>query len=145
MVPSEIEREIVVAARPERVWEVITSAEHLGRWFADAGARIELRPGGLLELRWVEHGTVRGIVEVVEPPVRFVFRWAGPISSEPDEGNTTTVEFTVTPEGDGARLRVVERGFGDLAVSEDEQRTYVDGNTEGWRGVLEQLRTYLDA
>ena len=33
---------------------LIASAEHLGRWFGDAGAELDLRPGGALSLRWTE-------------------------------------------------------------------------------------------
>ena len=65
---DRIERDVLIAAPVERVWELITSAEHLGRWFGDAGAEIDLRPGGPLSLRWREYGTVHGRVEAVEPP-----------------------------------------------------------------------------
>jgi uncharacterized protein YndB with AHSA1/START domain len=51
MVPDQIERETVINAPVERVWELITEAEHLGRWFGDAGAEIDLRPGGAMILR----------------------------------------------------------------------------------------------
>ena len=40
MVPDKIERETFIAAPVERVWALITEAEHLGRWFGDAGAEI---------------------------------------------------------------------------------------------------------
>jgi hypothetical protein len=36
--PERFQREIAIAAPPERVWEVLTQAEHLGAWFGDAGA-----------------------------------------------------------------------------------------------------------
>src|ERR687889_119242 len=72
---DRIERDIVIAAPLERVWELITSAEHVGRWFGDAGAEIDLRPGGALSFSWRDHGTVHGRVEAVEPPHRFAYRW----------------------------------------------------------------------
>ena len=49
MVPEQIERETVIAAPVERVWALLTEAEHLGRWFGDSGAEIDLRPGGVLQ------------------------------------------------------------------------------------------------
>ena len=76
MVTDQIERETVINAPVERVWELITEAEHLGRWFGDAGAEIDLRPGGAMVLRWAEHGTSRGRVVAVEPHTRFSYRWA---------------------------------------------------------------------
>src|ERR687897_549283 len=62
MVPDQIERETVINAPVERVWELITEAEHLGRWFGDAGPEMDLRPGGAMVLRWTDHGTSRGRV-----------------------------------------------------------------------------------
>ena len=70
-------------------------------------------------LRWAEHGASRGRVVAVEPPTRFAYRWApfkDPGGEEPVEGNSTLVEFTLQPEGDGTRLRVVESGFASLAT-----------------------------
>lgn len=142
---EQIEHEVVVAASPDRVWEVITQAEHLGTWFGDAGADVDLRPGGKLSLHWVEHGTVHGVVEVVEPTERFVFRWAGPSSPDPTPGNATTVEFRLEPEGSGTRLTVVETGFGELSVPAGERAAYVDDNTTGWHDELDELRAYLAA
>ena len=110
MVPDQIERETVIKAPVERVWELITEPEHLGRWFGDAGAEIDLRPGGAMVLRWTEYGTSRGRVVAVEPHTRFSYRWApfkDPGGEEPIEGNSTLVEFTLQAEGDATRLRVV--------------------------------------
>src|SRR5690349_22705148 len=112
MVPEQIERETVIAAPVERVWALLTEAEHLGRWFADAGAEIDLRPGGAMALRFEGHGTVHGRVVEVEPPRRLAYRW-GPLGDLTAE-NSTLVEFTLKPEGDGTRLRVVESGFDAL-------------------------------
>src|SRR5918992_2396895 len=142
---DSIEREVVIEAPVERVWELVTKAEHLGRWFGDAGADVDLRPGGAMELRWSEHGTSRGRIEVVEPPRLFAFRWAPfkhPGGADPTEGNSTRVEFTLSEEGDGTRLRVVESGFDALATSEEQRRKNHEGNTDGWRQELAELQDY---
>ena len=76
MVPDRIERETVINAPVERVWELITEPEHVGRWFGDAGAAIDLRPGGEMVIRWTEHGTSHARVVAVEPHSRFSYRWA---------------------------------------------------------------------
>jgi uncharacterized protein YndB with AHSA1/START domain len=147
MVPDQIERETVIDAPVERVWELITEAEHLGRWFGDAGAEIDLRPGGAMVLRWGEHGTSRGRVVAVEPHTRFSYRWApfkAPGGEEPVDGNSTLVEFTLAPEGDVTRLRVVESGFASLSTSEEQRATNHAGNTEGWRRELDELREYAE-
>ena len=145
MVPDQIERETVISAPVERVWELITEPEHVGRWFGDAGAAIDLRPGGEMVIRWTEHGTSHARVVAVEPHTRFAYRWApfkDPGGEEPVEGNSTLVEFTLAPEGDGTRLRVVESGFASLATSEEQRAKNHASNTGGWRHELDELREY---
>ena len=147
MVADHIERETVIHAPIERVWELITEAEHLGRWFGDAGAEIDLRPGGAMLLRWAEYGTSHGRVVAVEPHTRFSYRWApftDPGGEEPVEGNSTLVEFTLQPEGDATRLRVVETGFASLATSDEQRARNVDSNTGGWERETAELRDYAD-
>ena len=39
-IPDQIEREVVIDAPVERVWALITAAEHVGAWFSEAGAGI---------------------------------------------------------------------------------------------------------
>jgi uncharacterized protein YndB with AHSA1/START domain len=134
-VPETIERETVIAAPVERVWKVLTEADHLGAWFGDAGAEIDLRPGGSLVLRWVEHGTVHGRVERVEPERVFSYRWAARQDTgdiELVDGNSTLVEFSLSSQGDDTRLRVVESGFSSLDLPPDEQAEKARGNREGW-------------
>jgi uncharacterized protein YndB with AHSA1/START domain len=147
MVADQIERETVINAPVERVWKLITEAEHLGRWFGDAGAEIDLRPGGAIVLRWAGHGTNRGRVVAVEPPTLFSYRWA-PFKDvggdEPVEGNSTLVEFTLHPDGDATRLRVVESGFVSLATSDEQRAKNFDGNTRGWQRETDELRAYAE-
>jgi uncharacterized protein YndB with AHSA1/START domain len=118
-VPDRIEREVVIDAPVERVWALITEAEHFGTWFADSAAEIDLRPGGAR-------------VERVEPPRLFAYRWANAIDAEPAEGHSTLVEFTLAAEDTGTRVRVVESGFASLDTSEDDRRRQIDDNTNGW-------------
>lgn len=139
MVTDEIEREVRIAAPVERVWALITEPEHVGTWFGDAGAEIDLRPGGALAFRWSEHGTVLGRVERVEPPHRFAYRWAAERGVEPTDGNSTLVEFTLRADGGETLLRVVESGFASLAGDDAERALRREGNVEGWRMELDEL------
>lgn len=143
MVPEQIEREVVIAAPIERVWATITRADHVGAWFGDAGAEIDLRPGGAMTITWREHGTCHAVVERVEAPRVFAYRWARPAHEGVREGNSTLVEFTLTPADDGTRLRVVESGFRTLDLSPEEQARYAAGNTDGWRTEIDELIGYL--
>jgi uncharacterized protein YndB with AHSA1/START domain len=142
MVPEQIERETVIAAPVERVWALLTEAEHIGRWFGDAGAEIDLRPGGAMVLTWHGHGTYRCRVEAVDPPHRFAFRWLRREDNAPGDRTSTLVEFVLVAEGSGTRLRVVESGFQRLAWPEEDKARYAGENTDGWVLELNQLRDY---
>jgi uncharacterized protein YndB with AHSA1/START domain len=145
MTPDSIERETTIEAPVERVWELLTQADHVGRWFGDAGAEIDLRPGGEMVMHWREYGSTRARIETVEPHTRFAYRWApykDPGGDEPVEGNSTLVEFTLAPDGGGTRLRVVETGFASLATSDEQREANHAGNTEGWAQELGELAAY---
>ena len=142
MTPDRIERETLIAAPVERVWELVTAPEHVGTWFGDAGAEIDLRPGGAMALRWEEHGTVRARVERVEPPRVFAYRWASRMEAEPEAGASTLVEFFLEPDARGTLLRVVESGFAGLDIPADEQQRKAEGNGDGWDSELRDLAEY---
>lgn len=141
MVPDRIEREILIAAPVELVWEIVTEAEHVGRWFGDS-AEIDLRPGGDAVFTWDGHGSSHARVEKVEPPHTFAFRWARG-EAEPGAGNATLVEFTLRAEGENTRLRMIETGFRELALAEDEKARYAEENTRGWALELGELEEYV--
>jgi uncharacterized protein YndB with AHSA1/START domain len=58
------------------------------------------------------------------------------------EGSATLVEFTLTPEGDGTRVRVVESGFASTDAVKVDQARHAEANSQGWRQVLDSLRRY---
>jgi uncharacterized protein YndB with AHSA1/START domain len=143
-VTDRIEREIVVAAPPERLWEILTRPEHITRWFMGRESQVDLRPGGAMVLTNEEFGKFQGIVETVDPPRVFSYRWARHPDTPVAEGTATLVEFTLTPEGDGTRVRVVETGFaGTDAVKVDQER-HAEANSQGWLQVLDTLRQYAE-
>jgi uncharacterized protein YndB with AHSA1/START domain len=144
MVQDKIEREIVVAAPVERVWEIVTQAEHVGKWFGDS-ADVDLRPGGAIVLRWEKYGSFYGTIEAVDAPRHFSYRWVpGTPDEKPGDGNSTLVEFTLTPQGGQTRLRVIETGFRRLPLSETERAKQFEDNTEGWADKLGDLQRYAE-
>jgi uncharacterized protein YndB with AHSA1/START domain len=144
VVLDTISREIDIDAPVEAVWAIVTEARHLAGWFSDE-AEIDLRPGGAMLLTWHGHGTYQARVETVEPPHTFAFRWVLREDIEPVPGSSTLVVMTLTPEGAGTRLRVIESGFSDLAWPEDERVGYAGENAQGWIVELDELRAYAAA
>ncbi len=138
-----IEREVIIEASRERVWEVLTDPQHIAGWFGDK-AEIDLRPGGKAAFGWTEHGTHRAIIDRVDPPSLLSYRWARDTDVEPASGGATLVEFTLTEIFAGTLLRVVETGFASLHVSEPEQDKAVEENTQGWQSELAELKEYAE-
>ena len=142
---DSIDRDVLIEAPIERVWAVVTEARHLGVWFGDAGATIDLRPGGEITLTWARAGLTRARIERVEPPRYLSYRWVRGRSAEPHAERSTLVEMMLEPEGAGTRLRVVESGFHRLEMSEAELADYTAKNGKGWRAELDELRAYVAA
>ncbi len=143
MAQDRIEREILIEAPRERVWAVLTEAEHVARWFGDK-AEIDLWPGGQAAFGWGDDGTHRAQVERVDRPSFFSFRWARKANVPPVEGEATLVEFTLTEHGSGTLLTVVETGFAQLHGSEDDRTQAAQENTKGWQSELADLKEYAE-
>jgi uncharacterized protein YndB with AHSA1/START domain len=92
-------------------------------------------------MRWDEHGEYRGFVEKVEPGRQFAYRYAVDPDVDPAPGNSNLVEFTLTPEGGGTRVRVVESGFARLDLPESVQTKKAEESAQGWDGGLAGLAT----
>jgi uncharacterized protein YndB with AHSA1/START domain len=99
-----VERETLVEATPEEVWEALTDEDRLEEWMAP---EVELDPyeGGEISVRdGDDHRT--GTVETMEESERFAFTW-----SRPGEGESF-VEFTIEALPGGSRVTVVETPIG---------------------------------
>src|SRR4051794_41713077 len=57
--PVQIEREIVVPAPPDEVWEALTEPERLEEWFASE-VELDAQPGGEGVFRWGDGDERRG-------------------------------------------------------------------------------------
>ena len=93
----QIEREIVVPAPPDEVWEALTEPERLEEWFATE-VELDATPGGEGVFRWGDGEERRATVREVEPVERLVLDWD-------DAGE---VVFTLEEVPEGTRLEVRE-------------------------------------
>lgn len=138
-----IAKEITVAADIEAVWAALTDPAEVASWFGDF-AEIDLRPGGAATFGWSEHGArFAAVVEVVEPPARFAYRWAVDASSPVGDGPSTLVEFTLEEVAGGTRVRLVESGF--AALPDKIYESTLAENTSGWRAELDDLAAHVGA
>jgi uncharacterized protein YndB with AHSA1/START domain len=87
------------------VWSALTRTERLSEWFGARALEAELRPGG--RITFEREGELwRGLVEVVDRPHVFAFRWL-PRPGEP-ANERTRVEFRLERIPAGTRLTVLE-------------------------------------
>jgi uncharacterized protein YndB with AHSA1/START domain len=146
---DSVEREILIEASPEVVWGVITEPEQISRWFSDE-ADIEGRAGADGTLTWKpggrngDHDAVVPIrVVEAEPFRRFCFRWNHPQGTNPDEGNSALVEFTLIEETGGTRLRVLESGIDAVTHDEQSNTHYRESHAQGWERHLGEMLDYV--
>ncbi|MEU0522325.1 SRPBCC domain-containing protein [Streptomyces niveus] len=140
MSEDRIERETLIAAPLERVWSLVAQP---GFWVADKAnlPGTVAKEGESMVAKNAEYGDFPVRVEKVEPPTYLAYRWASAFPGEElREENSTLVEFTLAPEGDGTRLRVVESGFAALSGSEELRGQAVKDNTVGWPQELGALK-----
>lgn len=147
MTDDKLVRETDVAAPVDLVWRVVTEPEHVGAWFGNGQpTRIDLRPGGRIVFDHVGHGDIPAVVQAVDPPHRYSYRWAviGPPGKEPKPGNSTLVEFALSEAGEGTHLTITETGFTDVVAPEDELSARYQANVDGWGRALEQVKKHIE-
>ena len=95
-----VERETLIEASPDEVWEALTDEDRLEEWLAPD---VELDPheGGEIAVRDGDEKRT-GTVETFEEGERLAFTW-----SRPDEGESF-VQFTIEAVPAGTRVTVVE-------------------------------------
>jgi uncharacterized protein YndB with AHSA1/START domain len=95
-----VERETLIEASPDEVWEALTDDDRLEEWLAP---EVELDPheGGEIAVRDGDEERT-GTVETFEEGERFAFTW-----SRPGEGESF-VQFTIEAVPAGTRVTVVE-------------------------------------
>lgn len=135
---DRIEREIFIDAPLQRVWSLVSQPAW---WVGDDPGPSSLQVDGMRVVAETKYGNFTVFIERVDPPNYIACRWASTFpGEEPRAGNSTLVEFTLTAEADGTRLRVVESGFASLNVPDDARRNSFRENTKGWGQQLDVLR-----
>lgn len=127
-----VEREIVIAARPETVWEFFVDEAKVTRWMGTS-ASLDPRPGGLYQVEVLSGNTARGEFVELDPPNRLVFTWGWESGKAARVApGSSTIEVELTPIGEGTRLRLTHR---DLPGAEA-----AEAHGHGWDHYLERLR-----
>ncbi len=127
-VTSTLEISQVYPTDAADLWDAVTTAERLARWFAPVHG--DLRLGGSYQVE----GNAGGVVQTCEPPSRFTATW---VMGEP----ASLIDVRVEPVDEhSARLRLIHSGEGDAGFWD----TYGPGALGvGWDLGLLGLAGYL--
>jgi uncharacterized protein YndB with AHSA1/START domain len=119
-----------IAARPESVFAFFTEPDKLVRW---QGTHVELdpAPGGVFAVDMNPQVRARGTFVEVVPYSRIVFTWGWVDDTYGLSPGSSTVEVTLTPDGEGTHVRLVHRG-----LTTSEMR---DQHRIGWELYLARL------
>lgn len=126
-----VEREVRIRANPETIFPFLIEPGQMARWMGIA-VEADPRPGGVYRVDVDGGGHVaRGEFVEVSPPERVVFTWGWEADDSIVRPGTSTVEVTLTPEGDHTIVRLVHSG---LPSTESAA-----AHTTGWDHYLPRL------
>jgi uncharacterized protein YndB with AHSA1/START domain len=135
MTPVEtgaVTREISVAAPPETVFPYFTDPDRMTRWMGTE-ADLDARPGGVFNVTVAGSHIALGEYVEVDPPSRVVFTWGWEDDDTAVPPGTSTVEITLTPDGEGTKVVLVHRGL------PEEGPGGADAHAHGWEHYLGRL------
>ena len=135
-----VTRTVHISAHRSAVWAAITEPELISEWFGDT-AQLDLRVGGAGVMGWTKWGEFRIVVEEIDEPNAFAFRWAREKDVDPVRGNSTLVRFTLDDQDGGTRLTVLETGWEEF---EGDVAAEMKSNTAGWVDELDELVAFLE-
>jgi uncharacterized protein YndB with AHSA1/START domain len=135
-----VTRTVHINAHRSAVWAAITEPELITEWFGNT-AELDLRVGAAGRLGWDDYGEFRIVVEEVDEPTVFAFRWAREKDTDPRPGNSTLVRFLLADKDGGTELTVRETGWEDF---EGDTEAAMKDNTGGWVSELDELVVFLD-
>jgi uncharacterized protein YndB with AHSA1/START domain len=126
---AAVVREVEIDAAPETVYEFLVDPDRMIQWMGRK-AELDPRPGGLFRVDLNGRHVSRGEYVELEPPHRVVFSFGWEDGTSIVEPGTSTVEISLSPQGDGTMLRLTHTD-----LPEDSR----DSHGHGWGHYLERL------
>jgi uncharacterized protein YndB with AHSA1/START domain len=128
------EGQVEVDATPERVWQALTDASELVRWFP-LDAKVQPGQGGSVYLSWLNEFSASTEILVWDPPWHLKTVW-----SFHDDGPSQVTDYHIETKGGRTVVRAVTSGF-PMDPSWDG---WVEGTNRGWAFELRSLKHYLE-
>lgn len=132
------------AASPDVVWAAWTTESALRTWYSPmpgwivGDARVDARVGGGYHVTFGPEPegdlySEEGSYTIVEPVTRL--GWDSRLTGE-GASEQSRIDLTLTPDGDGTVLDIVESGLSEESVADHEI---------GWSGALDRLEAWVAA
>jgi uncharacterized protein YndB with AHSA1/START domain len=137
MIGGGLEVEVTqrIAASPSTVFSYLVEPSKFSAWMG-VGAELDPRPGGRVRIDVDGEHIAAGEFVEVEPPHRVVMTWGWENSDAVPPGSTT-VEISLTPDGDATILRLRH-----LGLPSDDQR---QSHRAGWNLYVGKLAAILNS
>jgi uncharacterized protein YndB with AHSA1/START domain len=141
--------EVYIAAPAERIFQALTRADELQRWFTNPSCpvkiwRIDARLGGrygyatekgMVVVNNVSEFECHGEIVEYEPPRVLAYTWIA--NWHDDKSRPTVVRWELTPKGSGTQVKVTHSGLADEPAARKDY-------SGGWTGVMEMLRKFVE-
>ena len=116
---DEIRRRVTLRAPIDEVWAAVATSDGLRAWLGCSELDVDARVGSPVVVRWPDGTVSRGLVEDVQPPRRFAFRWRRIAGTGTDlrAGEPTRVVVELAPAGDHTTTVTVTESAGVLSAA----------------------------
>jgi uncharacterized protein YndB with AHSA1/START domain len=146
--------EVYIKARPEAIWEAITTPEWTARYGYQGPADYDLRPGGPYKVRASQDMLAMGmgIPEVVvdgeviesDPPRRLVHTYRFLFSDANKAEGFTRVTWEIQQNGTFSRLTVTHETGGAPIMAGMVASKFSEQGAGGWSWILSDLKSLLE-
>jgi uncharacterized protein YndB with AHSA1/START domain len=131
----DIRQTLVLNAPVEKVWAAVATSEGIAAWFMPND--FEPVEGHEFHLEAGPFGQSPCKVTVIDPPSRLSFVW----------GKDWTLTFELVEQGDRTEFTLIHGGWDVDKVTEFGQAHELvrERMSEGWSGLANSLRAYVEA
>ena len=108
------EKEFVIDASPETVWQFLVDPEKVARWKGFPATVFDVRPGGEFRIEIIPGHVASGSFVEIDEPRRLVYTWGWEPSGDtpnPVVPGSSTIEIELVAAEGGTMLRFVHRNL----------------------------------
>ncbi len=136
-----IEKKVLIQASPEIVFEALTNAKDLVRWFCDRAAS-DPRVGGEFKATWRAGRSFRkglAFYTQLDPARTVELTWEVEAGADSGAIGVHTLRYSIRPRKDGCEVTMCDAGN---PPPDDEVYAALD---HGWIGILRDFKEHCEA